>query len=171
MSTTQAKSAGRVHETAVGDDVPTVAIQVSRNAVVASIQVDLADDVLARFREDLLQRIHDTDASGVIFDLSGLEIMDSHEFAGLRKIITMSKIMGAECVLVGLKPGVVSALIQAGAEVDGLLAAPDLDSAYALLAAQAAEEVAPASELEDDNSASVPDAQEPEAGQVPGLQE
>ena len=79
--------------------------------------------------------------------------------------------MGAECVLVGLKPGVVSALIQAGAEVDGLLAAPDLDSAYALLAPQTAEEVAPASELEDDNSAGLLDAQEPDPGQVPGLQE
>jgi rsbT antagonist protein RsbS len=114
-------------------DISGVAIQVSRDIVVASIQVDLDDDVLARFREDLLGRIHESGSQGVIFDVSGLETLDSSEFADLRRIITMCKIMGAESVLVGLRPGVVSALVEAGAEVDGLRAAIDLDAAYALL--------------------------------------
>jgi rsbT antagonist protein RsbS len=114
-------------------DIPGVAIQVSRNIVVASIQVDLDEDVLARFRDDLLQRVHETGSRGVILDVSGLETLDSAEFASLRHIITMSTIMGAESVLVGLRPGVVSALIEAGADVDGLRAAINLDAAYALL--------------------------------------
>jgi len=114
-------------------DIPGVAIQVSRDVVVASIQVDLDDDVLARFQEDLLRRVHETGSRGVILDLSGLETLDSDEFAALRRIITMSTIMGAESVLVGLRPGVVSALIEAGADVDGLRAAINLDAAYALL--------------------------------------
>ena len=114
-------------------DIPGVAIQVSRDVVVASIQVDLDDDVLARFREDLLRRVHETGSRGVILDLSGLETLDSDEFAALRRIITMSTIMGAESVLVGLRPGVVSALIEAGVDVDGLQAAINLDAAFALL--------------------------------------
>jgi rsbT antagonist protein RsbS len=114
-------------------DIPGVAIQVSRDVVVASIQVDLDDDVLARFREDLLHRIHETGSHGVILDVSGLETLDSEEFAALRRIITMSTIMGAESVLVGLRPGVVSALIEAGADVDGLRAAINLDAAFAML--------------------------------------
>jgi rsbT antagonist protein RsbS len=114
-------------------DIPGVAIQVSRDVVVASIQVDLDDDVLARFREDLLHRIHETGSHGVILDVSGLETLDSEEFAALRRIITMSAIMGAESVLVGLRPGVVSALIEAGADVDGLRAAINLDAAFAML--------------------------------------
>ena len=114
-------------------DIPGVAMQLSRGIVVASIQVDLDDDVLARFRDDLLQRIHATGSRGVILDVSGLETLDSDEFAALRRIITMSTIMGAESVLVGLRPGVVSALIEAGADVDGLRAAINLDAAFALL--------------------------------------
>ena len=114
-------------------DIPGIALQVSRDVVVASIQVDLDDDVLARFREDLLRRIHETDSRGVILDVSGLNTLDSVEFAALRHIITMCEIMGAESVLVGLRPGVVSALIEAGADVDGLRAAIDLDTAFALL--------------------------------------
>jgi rsbT antagonist protein RsbS len=115
------------------NDIPVVAIQVSRDIVVASIRVDLDDDVLVRFQEDLLQRVHTTGSAGVIFDLSGLETLDSHELSALRRIITMVKIMGAESVLVGLRPGIVSALIEAGADVDGLRAAINLDAAFVLL--------------------------------------
>jgi rsbT antagonist protein RsbS len=114
-------------------DIPGIAMQVSRDVVVASIQVDLDDDVLARFRQDLLDRIHETGSRGVILDVSGLETLDSEELAALRRIIVMTGLMGAESVLVGLRPGVVSALIEAGADVDGLKAAINLDAAFELL--------------------------------------
>ena len=113
-----------------------VAIQVSRNVVVASVQTDLDEGVLSRLREDVLGRLHQTGSSGVILDLSGMATLDSHEFAGLRRIIAMIKIMGAQAVLVGLKPGIVSALIETGADVDGLHAAINLDAAFALLQPQ-----------------------------------
>jgi len=144
------------------DDISGIAMQVSRDVVVASIQVDLDDDVLARFRDDLLQRIHATGSRGVILDVSGLETLDSDEFAALRRIITMSTIMGAESVLVGLRPGVVSALIEAGVDVDGLQAAINLDAAFALLQPEpdSAAEAAPDADRED----KLP----PESGQLPG---
>jgi rsbT antagonist protein RsbS len=114
-------------------EIPSVAMQVSRDVVVASIQVDLADDVLARFQQDLLARVHETGSRAVFLDVSGLETLDSVEFAALRRIIAMVSIMGTESVLVGLQPGVVSALIEVDADVDGLKTAIDLDAAFALL--------------------------------------
>ena len=117
-------------------------MQVSRGVVVASIQVDLDDDVLARFQEDLLGRVHETGSRAVFLDVSGLETLDSDEFAALRRIIAMASIMGTESVLVGLRPGVVSALIEVEADVEGLQTAIDLDAAFALL------EPAPESEAE-----------------------
>jgi len=108
-------------------------MQLSRGVVVASIQADLDDDVLARFREELLGRLHKTGAKGAILDVSGLETLDSEEFAALRRIMAMTSLMGAESVLVGLQPGVVSALIETGADVDGLRAAINLDAGFALL--------------------------------------
>ena len=146
-------------------DIPGISMQVSRDIVVASIQVDLDEDVLARFREDLLRRIHETGSRGVILDVSGLETLDSDEFAALRRIITMSTIMGAKSVLVGLRPGVVSALIEAGAEVDGLQAAINLDAAFALL--QPEPESESESEAETDTDAD-PEADPPlESEQTP----
>jgi rsbT antagonist protein RsbS len=108
-------------------------MQVSRNVVVASIQVDLDDDVLARFREDLLGRVHETNSRAVILDVSGLETLDAYEFDALRRIIATVTILGSESILVGLQPGVVSALIEIGADVDGLRTAIDLDAAFELL--------------------------------------
>jgi rsbT antagonist protein RsbS len=143
-------------------DIPGIAMQVSRDVVVASIQVDLDDDVLARFRDDLLQRIHATGSRGVILDVSGLETLDSDEFAALRRIITMSTIMGAESVLVGLRPGVVSALIEAGVDVDGLQAAINLDAAFALLQPE------PDSAAGADPDADREDKLPLESGQLPG---
>jgi len=143
-------------------DIPGIAMQVSRDVVVASIQVDLDDDVLARFRDDLLQRIHATGSRGVILDVSGLETLDSDEFAALRRIITMSTIMGAESVLVGLRPGVVSALIEAGVDVDGLQAAINLDAAFALLQPE------PDSAAGADPDADREDNLPLESGQMPG---
>ena len=101
--------------------------------MVASIQIDLDEDVLVRFREDLLRRLHGTGSRGVILDVSALDILDSAEFSALRDIIKMSEIMGAEAVLVGLQPGVVSSLIQAGVEVEGVRSTINLDAAHALL--------------------------------------
>jgi rsbT antagonist protein RsbS len=114
-------------------DTPAVALQVSRGIVVASIQVDLEERVLARFQDELLQRVHETGASGVILDVSGLAIMDSQEFAALRKVIRSTEIMGAKVIVAGLSAGIVSSLIQAGAEIDGLEAAIDLDAAFSRL--------------------------------------
>ena len=139
-------------------DIPGIDIQVSREVVVASIQVDLDENVLARFRDDLLRSIHETSSRGVILDVSGLETLDSEEFAALRRIITMCTIMGAETVLVGLQPGVVSALIETGVDVDGLRAAINLDAAFAMLqpVSEPEPEPEPENETETDSENNLP---------------
>jgi len=123
-------------------DIPRVAMQVSQGVVVASIQVDLDEDVLARFREDLLDRVHETGSEAVILDVSGLETLDSVEFATLRQLIATTGILGADSVLVGLRPGVVSALIESNVDVDGLRTAVDLDAAFELLRPASEDETA-----------------------------
>ena len=148
-------------------DIPVIALQVTHEVVVASIQVDLDDDVLSRFRDDLLHRIHETGSRGVILDVSGLETLDSDEFASLRRIITMCKIMGAESVLAGLRPGVVSALIEAGADVSSLQAAINLDAAFALLQPEPEAECESVTVTDDDQEDTPP----LEYGQLPGDEE
>ncbi|MEJ2160510.1 MAG: STAS domain-containing protein [Chromatiales bacterium] len=144
-------------------DTPAVAIQVSRNIVVASIQVDLDDNVLERFRQDLLRRVHETGSRGVILDVSGLETLDPDEFAALRGIIRTCAIMGSESILAGLRPGVVSALVEAGADIDGLRAAINLDAAFSQLELQSQPDIEPETDMEPGDE----DSLDPESPQAP----
>ena len=113
-----------------------IPLQLSRNCIVASIQVDLTQSVLHNFRVDLLEFLQRSGAQAVIFDLSGLEILDLEEFEALRHTMSMVSLMGAKSIVAGMRPGVVSALIALNADIDGILAAFNLDDAFSQLEAQ-----------------------------------
>jgi rsbT antagonist protein RsbS len=108
--------------------VARVPLQLSRGVVVASLQLDLTVEVLARFRQDLLSYVARTDAVGILLDVSGIEVMDLEEFEDLRRTIDMAKLMGRRTVLAGLQPGVVSSLIALGLDTHSLTTALDLDA-------------------------------------------
>ena len=110
-----------------------IPLQYVHGCVVASIQIDLTPDVLRQFRADLLARVQASEAEGVIFDVSGIEILDLEDFDALRQTMVMAEIMGARSILSGLKPGVVSALIDLGADPEGVNAVLNLDEAFRLL--------------------------------------
>ena len=113
--------------------VQRIPLQVARGCVVASIQIDLDPEVLRQFRSDLLERVQESRANGVILDVSGIDILDLDDFNGLRRTMEMAKVMGARPVLSGLKPGVVSALIDLGVDPEGVTAVLNLDDAFRLL--------------------------------------
>ncbi len=110
-----------------------IPLQISQNSVVASIQINLTQELLQELRQDLLEKLHTSRASGVIIDVSGVEIIDGHDFAELRNIIDMVAMMGAKTVISGLKPGVISALVDLDADIDDINAALNLDDAFALI--------------------------------------
>jgi rsbT antagonist protein RsbS len=110
-------------------DHPSVPMQVTSGCLVASIQVDLTAGLLRQFQHDLLARIKTTGATGVILEVSGVEVMDLQDFDMLRRTMDMASIMGARPMLVGLRPGIVASLIALDGDVDGIEAAADLDDA------------------------------------------
>ena len=113
--------------------VQRIPLQVARGCVVASIQIDLDSEVLRQFRIDLLECVQNSRANGVILDVSGIDILDLDDFNGLRRTMGMVEIMGALPILSGLKPGVVSALIDLGADPEGIETVLNLDDAFQLL--------------------------------------
>ncbi len=137
-------------------------MQVSRGIVVATIQDDLEQAVLARLRDNLLSQLEKSGCQGVILDLSGLHTLDAAEFDAILQITAMIRVMGATPVLSGLRAGVVSALIDTGIEVGDIQAAVDLDAAFELLL--------PASTAEPDEAAGADDETETAEAeqQVPG---
>ncbi len=114
------------------NDVTRIPLTVSRGCVVASIQRDLRGAVLQQFRDDLLERLQSSRANGVIIDLSGLSIIDADDFDGIRRTLDMAALMGARTVVVGLRPGVVSALVELDVDTGNFDTLLDLDDGFAL---------------------------------------
>jgi rsbT antagonist protein RsbS len=110
-----------------------IPLQISRNCIIASIQIDLSDTVLRQFRMELLELIQTSGVHGVILDVSGIEVMDYEDFEALRKTMAMARLMGAPSVLAGLQAGVVSSLVELGAETEDIVAAMDLDDAFRVM--------------------------------------
>ena len=110
-----------------------IPLQVSRQCVVASIQVDLTAEVLQQFRADLLELLHESGSRGVILDVSGVQIMDYEDFEVLRRTMAMAALMGARTVVTGLRAGVVSSLVELGADTEDIVAALDLDDAFRVM--------------------------------------
>ena len=103
------------------------------NALVATIQTSLTASVLARFQEDLLNRLAVERSPALLLDLSGVTLMDVDEFEALRRLARSASIMGAETWFVGFRPEVVGTLVTLGAETDDLRAARDLDDALRVI--------------------------------------
>lgn len=104
-----------------------VPLQLLRGRIVASIQLDLSDAVLRQFQMDLLTYVQASAATGVVLDVSGVDVMDAEEFSALRRAMSMVEVMGARPVLVGLRPGVVSALVELGVDPGDMAAALSID--------------------------------------------
>lgn len=114
-------------------DGPRVPVQVTRGCVVAGIQVDLSPGLLTRLQTDVLARVSASGARGVVIGLEGVELLDSDDWGALRRLARKAKLLGARTVLVGLRPEVVSALVDLDVDLDGIDGARDLDSALRLL--------------------------------------
>ena len=136
--------------------VQRIPLQEVRGCVVASIQIDLDPEVLRQFQDDLLGRVQKSRATGVILDVSGIDVLDLDDFNGLRSTMEMAEIMGARPILSGLKPGVVSALIDLGVDPEGVKAVLNLDDAFQLLD-EIQEKSAKAAEIIDDGNESSSD--------------
>jgi anti-anti-sigma regulatory factor len=117
----------------IGDEQLAFAVQEFRGILIAPIQVELSEDVRRRLRAGLLEAIQRTGASGVILNLDGLDVLDLREFESLRRTIRMAEIMGARCVVVGLRPGIAAALVALDADVEGLETALTVEHALTLL--------------------------------------
>ena len=113
-----------------GDSVPRVPLRVSQGTVVASVQVDFEPAALSQFRHDLLGAVQRSRATGVIIDLSALGVLDPGDLADLRDTLNMASLLGARAVLAGMRPGMISALVDLNADVDGLNGALTLDDAF-----------------------------------------
>lgn len=101
--------------------------------LVASIQVALHDRSAVQFRDDLLQRIHETKAKGLIIDLTAVDIVDSFIGRLIGDVAEMAALMGTRVVVSGLQPAVAITLTELGLELPGIITALNLEKGISIL--------------------------------------
>lgn len=95
--------------------------------LLTTIQVELDDQTAIGFQEDLLSRIHETGAKGVVIDLTSVDIIDSYIAKILGDVVSMAELLGAKVVLTGIRPAVALTLIDLGINLKGVSTALDLE--------------------------------------------
>ena len=101
--------------------------------LLVTIQIDLYDRLATNLESDLVQMVNKTEAKGVLIDISALSIVDSFMGRILGNIGSMSKIMDAETVVVGMQPAVAITLIELGLELRGVHTALNVEKGMELL--------------------------------------
>ena len=107
--------------------------------LVASVQVELYDQSAMVFKENLLQRIYETKAKGLILDLTAVEVVDSFMGRIITEVGAMAGLMGTRVVITGLQPAVAITLVELGLELTGVSTALNLEKGIAALRRMMAE--------------------------------
>jgi rsbT antagonist protein RsbS len=103
------------------------------NFLLVTIQVDMHDRLAMTLQDDLTNRIAQTQAHGVLIDISGLEIVDSFIGRILGNIARMSRVLDAQTVVVGMQPAVAITLVELGLSLTGIRTALNVEKGMSLL--------------------------------------
>ena len=107
------------------------------DCLLVSIQVDMHDRLAMALQDDLTVRIVESRARGVMIDISALEIVDSFIGRMIGQISSLSRIMDAQTVLVGMQPAVSITLVELGLTLPDVKTALNVERGMALLRVQA----------------------------------
>jgi rsbT antagonist protein RsbS len=101
--------------------------------LLVTIQVDMQDQTALKLQEDLADMISKTVASGVMIDITALEIVDSFVGRMLTSISSIARMLSATTVVVGMQPAVAITLIELGLSLEGVRTALNVERGMELL--------------------------------------
>jgi rsbT co-antagonist protein RsbR len=82
--------------------------------------------------ESLLQKIVDTGSEMAIIDITGVPTVDTLVAQHLLKTVTALRLMGAECIISGVRPQIAQTIVHLGVDLQGVITKANLADALAL---------------------------------------
>lgn len=101
--------------------------------LLATVHIELHDAVADAFQTDVLLAIEKGGATGLVIDISGLDMVDSYVARILAETGRMAKLMGTQTVLVGMRPEVAATLVRMGYGMDGVHTVLNVDDGLTFL--------------------------------------
>jgi rsbT antagonist protein RsbS len=101
--------------------------------LLVTIQVDMHDQLAVTLQDDLTARIVKDHAKGVLIDISSLEMVDSFIGRMLGNIAAMSQALGAQTVVVGMRPSVAITIVELGLSMQNVQTALNVERGIEML--------------------------------------
>ncbi len=76
--------------------------------------------------EVMLERVVATQSEIIILDITGVHSVDTNVTSHLLKIVSASRMLGAECVITGIGPDIAQTMIHLGVDLDDLTTMVDM---------------------------------------------
>jgi rsbT antagonist protein RsbS len=126
-------------------------------ALVVTLPRELDEATLRALRGDVLDTLRRSRSRALVLEATGLELIDAEDFRQLTLVARTATLLGVRPLLVGLSPGIVAYLVEAGVDTRGVRAYATLDDALVALGAIRAH-------VDDDATAVVGDDGDPGEG-------
>jgi rsbT antagonist protein RsbS len=104
------------------------------DVLLVTLQGDLYDSTAQQLQQDIGETIVSTGVTGVVIDISGVEIVDSFLGRVLAEIAANARLLAARTVVAGMRPAVAITLVELGLTLPGLRTALTAEAAMELLA-------------------------------------
>jgi len=82
--------------------------------------------------ESLLQKIVETESQVAIIDITGVPTVDTLVAQHLLKTVTALRLMGADCIIIGVRPQIAQTIVHLGVDLQGVTTKASLADALAL---------------------------------------
>jgi rsbT co-antagonist protein RsbR len=82
--------------------------------------------------ENLLQKIVDTGAAIAIIDITGVPTVDTLVAQHLLKTVAAARLMGADCIISGIRPQIAQTIVHLGVELNSVVTKATLADAFAV---------------------------------------
>ncbi|OQR61173.1 anti-anti-sigma factor [Streptomyces maremycinicus] len=104
------------------------------DVLLITLQGDLHDGTAEQLQRDIAEQIVRSPVTGVVIDISGVEIVDSFLGRVLAEIAASSRLLAAQTVVAGMRPAVAITLVELGLSLPGLRTALSTEAALGMLA-------------------------------------
>jgi rsbT antagonist protein RsbS len=104
--------------------------------LIVSVAGSMTDADFIDLRDELASTVRRYRSTGVIVDVTVLDVIDSFAARTLRGIAQMVKMLGAECVVAGIQPEVAFSMVELGLTLEHTTTALDLEDGLDLLRTQ-----------------------------------
>ncbi|MDQ1042825.1 STAS domain-containing protein [Streptomyces sp. V4I2] len=104
------------------------------DVLLVTLQGDLHDSTAQQLQQDIGETVAGTGVSGLVIDISGVEMVDSFLGRVLAEIAARASLLAARTVVAGMRPAVAITLVELGLTLPGLRTALSTEVAMDLLA-------------------------------------